>query len=31
MPKDMMQNFELFQPDNLDDAVNLLDKFKGDG
>jgi len=27
----MMQSFELFQPDNLDDAINLLDRFRGDG
>lgn len=26
-----MQSFELFQPDNLDDAINLLDRFRGDG
>ena len=31
MSKDMMQSFELFQPDNLDDAINLLDRFRGDG
>ncbi|OUU80062.1 MAG: molybdopterin dehydrogenase [Gammaproteobacteria bacterium TMED78] len=30
MSKDMMQSFELFQPDNLDDAINLLDRFRGD-
>lgn len=31
MRKDMMPHFELFQPANLEDALDLVDRFGGDG
>ena len=27
MPKDMMPNFELYQPDSLENALQLLDRY----
>ncbi|MEQ9450448.1 MAG: xanthine dehydrogenase family protein subunit M [Pseudomonadales bacterium] len=31
MPKDMMQPFELYQPDSLDTALSLADRYGNDG
>jgi xanthine dehydrogenase YagS FAD-binding subunit len=31
MPKDMMQPFELYQPDTLDNALNLTERYGADG